>query len=185
MLRAILAVIACLCLCSCWVSDTRFFGSDDWAKTSFSGEYDVLSTTDSDAPHHATLTTRADGLIELDRHDPEDEPTLIGLVPIAGGSGKLFLAVDRTHETDSDMYYLAAISDRDELAFYYPSCEGTPPREGLLKEGSGLVSTTCTFATEEALMAAALDAEHFLSEPHIVALAPFLAFSKPDQVSDD
>ena len=41
MLRALLAVVACLCLCGCsgWVSDERLFGSGDWAHLDINGQY--------------------------------------------------------------------------------------------------------------------------------------------------
>jgi len=188
MVRALLAVIACLCLTGCWQSETRFFGPDDWARLGLSGEYNVAGISDSDnPPRHATLTSRPDGLVEFVPHGAgEDKPTLLGLVAITGGSGRYFIAMDRTNDGNGDTYYLAELSSSGGLAFYYPDCDGTPPIDGLVVETSTFsASKTCTFTTEEAVMTAALEAERFLSTPHIVGVAPFLAFSKAGQDSDD
>ena len=183
MLRMIVALGLSLLLAGCWTSEKRFFNSGDWARLDLSGEYDVARITTSDGAHRARFATRPDGLIEitpLDAEDGDDEPTLLGLVPITGGSGSLFLAMDRTPGTGNDVYYLASLSDDGDLGFYYPVCEHTPRIEGLVVTGD----STCTFTTEDALMQAALEAERFLAAPHIVAVAPFLSFSKSDVGED-
>ena len=187
MLRAFLAVIACLCLSACWESDTRFFGSGDWAKLDLTGEYDVAGLSDSeDRPRHATLTSRPDGLIEFTPLPAgNDKPTLMGLVPITGGSGHYFLAMDRTSDGEGDTYYLAELSENGGLAFYFPDCDGTSPMDGMAVNDTFGSTKTCTFTSAEALMKAALEAERFLAAPHIVAVAPFLQFSKSGQQHED
>ena len=109
---------------------------------------------------------------------------MMGFGPIAGGSGKYFLAVDRSPSGavggDGDMYYIANLTS-DGVAFYFPDCDGTLPIEGMVVETSTISEgRTCTFKSRSSLMKAALDAERFLLTPHIVAVAPFVAFSKAD-----
>jgi hypothetical protein len=191
-LRALLAAIACLCLTACWVSDTRFFGSGDWAKLDLSGDYDVARITDNDEPDLATLTPRPDGLVEFmpQSQVARGTPTLFGFVSIAGGSGRYFLAVDRSSAeielNDGDMYYIAELTNDGGMAFYFPDCDGTPPTDGMVAEASEFnEAKTCTFSNREALMEAALAAERFLSTDHIVTVAPFMAFSKVDSQNDE
>lgn len=187
MLRFVLAVIACVMLSACWQSEERFFDASDWARLNFSGEYDVASITDTNGPRSATLVSRPDGLIELQPQPADDEmPTLIGLVPITGGSGDYFLAMDRSSEGDSDTYYIAKVSNDVSLAFFFPDCNGTSAIEGMTAQASGFSETkTCTFTNEQALMKAALEAEKFLSAHHIMVVAPFLAFSRADDENAD
>ena len=217
MIRSLLVIAVSLLLAGCWTSDQRFFDTGDWAHLDLSGEYEVAAIADGDGPRRATLVSRPDGLIELTPvPQGEDMPTLMGLVPIAGGSGHFFLAVDRTNAGDDETYYIAELSDEGGLAFYFPECDGTSPIEGMTKaplfvleeanedgdtptldqapvihnaEASSPNGSTgnqvCKFLTRDALMAAGLEAEHFLSAHHVVAVTPFLAFSKRDGDSSD
>jgi hypothetical protein len=180
-------MMACLGLCGCWVSDTRFFDSGDWAMLRLAGDYDVAQLSDGSSPEaldRATITPRPDGLVEFmpQTRVARATPTVFGFVPIAGGSGQYFLAVDRStadyDDDDGDMYYIAKVT-ADGVAFFFPDCDGTPRQAGMAVEADGFTEgKTCTFTSEEALMKAALEAERFIAAPHIVGLSPFLAFSK-------
>jgi hypothetical protein len=184
MLRAIIALGLGLALAGCWTSEQRLFDPGDWAKLGLSGEYEVASITSGDTPRRAIFTTLPDGLVEIARVgglDRDENPTMLGLVPIEGGSGSGFIAVDRTTAGDSDIYYLASLDDDGDLGFYFPVCEATPAIEGMVVTGG----STCTFSSRQALMKAALEAERFLSTRHIVAVTPFLTFSKVEKVSGD
>lgn len=167
-----------LMLAGCWTSDQRLFDTGDWARLDFSGEYEVASITNSNMPRRAIITSLPDGLIEIAAAgglDRDEEPTLIGLVRIEGGSGSGFIAVDRTTSGGKDLYYLASLSDEGDLGFYFPVCEATPAIEGLVVSEGG---NTCTFTSKAALMKSALEAERFLAARHIVVVSPFLMFSK-------
>jgi hypothetical protein len=183
MIRSILALAVCLMLTACWKSDQRFFDSGDWARLDLSGVYEVASLENDNPPRYATLASRPDGLIEISAGwaDDGDKPTLLGLVPITGGSGTVFLGVDRSTPGDGDIYYLARLTGDGDLGFYYPVCEATPAGEGLVVENGD----TCTFTSEAALMRAALEADRFLTSKHIVAVTPFLGFSKSDEASGE
>jgi hypothetical protein len=183
MLRAIIALGLSLVLAGCWTSDRRLFDTGDWAKLDLSGEYEVASITSSDGPRRAIFTTRPDGLVVIapvGGVDDDEDPTVLGLVPIEGGSGTGFIAVDRATAGDSDLYYLASLDDGD-LGFYFPACEATPAIEGMVVTGE----STCTFSSRQALMKAALEAERFLSTRHIVAITPFLRFSRVEEAEGD
>ena len=189
MLRALLAVIACLCLTGCWVSEGHLFGSGDWAHLDLAGTYSVESAN-GDAPETATLTVQESGLIEAIPADASARPDDIqglGLVAIPGGTGRFFLAVDQSSR-DADMYYIARLSLEGDLALYLPDCAGTSAREGMVIEEESKGGLTCVFASKEALLAAALDAERFLSARHIIAVAPIYSLERmqePDYAEED
>jgi hypothetical protein len=176
MMRALLAVIACLSLTGCWASEHRIFGPGDWAHVDFSGKY-KRENANGDAEASVVLTTRPDGLIvgvATDLKDHTTERTVMGLVPIRGGSGKYFLAVDRTAEKDTGETYLVAhLTDDKGLDLFWPDCDGTAPIQGMVSEKSELTnSRVCTFSTKAALMAAGLQAETFLAAKHPIAVGP-------------
>ena len=222
MLRAAVPLLACLLLgaCSGWVSDERLFGDSDWAHLNINGRYkSTVSGDESD--DRMILKSRPDGLIEghsTDRHDKSR--TLIGLVPIRGGSGDYFLSVDRSNDDEKgDEYFIVRVSDGKTLEYFIPDCDATPQVEGMTKvhddrgfkqEAEGLDDDAsgatraaspaatataapqpepqspsddklvCKFATKDALMAAGLEAEKFLSAKHIVELTPFLGLAPDD-----
>lgn len=179
MLRALLIVIACSCLSGCWVSEKRFFGSEEWARLDLAGTYAVKSAAGFDAPETVTLALREDGRLDTVRADGQaglDEIEPLGLVAIPGGSGRFFLAVDQSGEVD--YYYIAHLALDGGLAFYLPDCSGTPARNDLVIEEESKGGLTCVFASEEALLEAALEAERFLSARHIVAVSPVYSLER-------
>jgi hypothetical protein len=184
MQRALLIVMACLLLGGCWGSEERLFGPGDWARLDVDGEYSVETLDeDDDAPRIFRISSHPDGLIEIAPSAGRGrgaETLRLGLVRISGGSGDFYVAVDRTDpgKSEGDLYALAKVSGRS-LAFFLPDCAGTPPIDGLEKL-EGLAGEVCDFRTKEALLEAALLAERFLSEPHIVTVSPFTKFEKID-----
>jgi len=134
MLRAALALLACLMLgaCSGWVSDERLFGDGDWAHLDINGRY---KNDDSDSAERGILKTLPNGLIEMrstDKH--ETNVTRLGLVAIEGGSGAYFLSVDRSSDSDKgDEYLVVYIPDGKLLWFYLPDCNATPDIEGMIR----------------------------------------------------
>lgn len=183
MIRAILVVIGCVLLAGCWVSE-RFFHDGDWARLDLDGRY-TSEDANGDEQARVTLQTRRSGLIDstsVGIEDGKKEHGILGLVPITGGSGRYFLMVDRTDETgDGDFYMIARIAervqspagdDRDAIELFWPDCEGTPAADGLKIEEESFAGFVCTFSSEAALMKAALEAERFLSAPHIVTIQP-------------
>jgi hypothetical protein len=176
MLRTVLAVIACLMLTGCWMSDQRLFGPDDWAQLDFNGRYSSENAS-GDTTASVIFTTRPDGLIdgtEVRAEDGSTEESTMGLVPIRDGSGEYFLVVDGTDkDEDGDIYLIARLTEGPGLELYWPDCGGTTPVAGMVVERSMFAETeTCTFSSREALMTAALEAERFLSARHVVAIAP-------------
>jgi hypothetical protein len=176
MLRTGLAVIACLMLAGCWMSEQRFFGPGDWAHLDFNGRY-VSQNADGDTTARVTFATRPDGLIDgtgVNAEDGSTEESTMGLVPIRGGSGEYFLVVDRTDEDEEgDIYFIARLIEGPGLELYWPDCGGTTAVAGMAVESSSFTETeTCTFSSREALMTAALEAETFLAARHVVAVAP-------------
>jgi hypothetical protein len=175
MLRSLLALFACLSLAGCWVSDHRIFGPGDWAHLPLAGKYISQDASGRDTAH-VTLSVRPDGVIEgtgVNLADGSPDNSAVAL--IEGGSGRYFLAVDRSSEDDSgDIYLIAHLTDDNGLDVFWPDCEGTPPTEGLAITHEKLIdATVCTFSTRAALMRAGLEAEKFLSARHVVAIAPF------------
>jgi hypothetical protein len=169
MLRAVLAVIACISLAGCWASEERIFRDGDWAHLSLDGRYKGVDAT-GDEQARVVLKARPNGLIEGTGLDFG----VIGLVRIEGGSGRYFLAVDRSDESaDGDIYLIARLADGGTIEFYWPDCAGTPPMEGLTVAYEDLIdATVCAFSTRAALMRAGLEAERFLSAKHIVTIQP-------------
>lgn len=168
----------------CWGSEERFFGADDWASLAIDGEYTVQSLdADDDASGIVQIRARPDGLIEIapsDRDGRTAETLRLGLVRIRGGSGDFYLAVDRTEArtNDGDLYVIAKVAG-GSIEFYLPDCLGTPPIDGL-NNAEGLAGKVCEFENEKALLDAALLAERFLLESHIVTVLPFTKFEKID-----
>ena len=182
-LRALLGVLACLCLGGCWGSEERFFGPEDWARLAVDGEFRVETLRAEDGARTARIRARPDGLIEIvpsGRGGRTAETLRLGFIPIRGGSGEFYLAVDRTEpgKSDGDLYVIAKVAG-GSIELYSPDCLGTPPIEGV-ERADGLSGELCEFETEEALFEAALMAERFLSEPHIVTVSPFTKFEKID-----
>lgn len=169
MLRAVLAVIACISLAGCWGSDERIFHDGDWAHLDLAGSYKSVDAN-GDEQASVILKTRPDGLIEGTSLDF----AVIGFVRIEGGSGRYFLAVDRSDESaEGDIYLIARLTDDGALEFYWPDCGGTPPMDGLTITHEDFIDATiCAFSTRAALMRAGLEAERFLSAPHIVMVQP-------------
>src|SRR5687768_10648127 len=147
MLRALLAVIACLCLSGCWVSEKGLFGSGDWAHLDLAGTYDVKSPTGHE-PSTVTLSVRDDGLVQnIPAEGEEIQP--LGFVPIPGGSGRFFLAVDRSNpDGDADIYYMAHLTLDGDLALYMPNCSGTSARDGLVIEEESKGGQSCIFTSK-------------------------------------
>jgi hypothetical protein len=187
MLRAVLTALACLCLGGCWGSDERFFGSDDWASLDVDGEYRVESVDADETGSIVMIQSRPDGLIEIvprAGQKPSRETLSLGFVRIRGGSGLFYLAVDRTERgtDEGDLYVLAKVSD-GSLEFFFPDCAGTPPIVGLA-HSEGLAGEVCDFQTKAALFEAALLAERFLTEAHIVKVTPFAKFERLEPGSE-
>src|SRR5690606_41595886 len=76
----------------------------------------------------------------------------LGSVRIEGGSGRYFLAVDRSDEgREGDLYLIAHLTEDGAIAIYWPECAGTPPVEGLVIERDGLTEIdVCTFSSRSA-----------------------------------
>jgi len=205
MLRTVLTVLACQMLqaCSGWTSDQRLFGDGDWAHLDINGRYEI----DAHGPAvRGIFRTRPDGLIEGRSLDKRDKNVmLIGLVPIKGGSGDYFLAVDRSDRSpDSrDDYLIVHLSAGKSLEYFTPDCAGTSAVSGMIKVPAGELGVPlrtgadrasrdapntgagndhehllCKFFTKDALMVAALEAEKFLSAKHVVAVTPFATLSR-------
>jgi len=188
MLRALLAVVVCLALSGCWVSDHRIFGDGDWAHVDLNGKF-KRENANGDADASVVLSTMPNGLIvgtATAFKDRKSERMAMGLVPIQGGSGKYFLAVDRSDRKDTgDIYFIAHLTDEHELEMFMPDCEGTGPASGMTSAKDKLSDTTvCTFTDKAGLMAAGLQAEKFLSARHVIGIAP-LGRLAPDDGSDE
>jgi hypothetical protein len=188
MLRLLLALLACLSLAGCWVSEKRIFGAGDWAHVPLAGKYISQDANGHDTAR-VTLKVRADGVIEgtgVNIADGSPDNSVIALVPIKGGSGRYFLAVDRSKDEDSgDIYLIAHLTDDNGLEVFWPDCEGTAPIAGMAVTRDNLTeSVLCQFSSKDALMAAGLQAEKFLSAKHVVAIAP-LGRLVPDDGDDD
>ena len=189
MLRTLLTAISCLLLAGCWMSEERLLTDGDWAHLQIDGSYKSVDS-DGDEEASVVLKTNANGLIEGTRTDLENGETErvgLGLAPIAGGSGRYFLAVDRsdTTRTDGDIYLIAHLAEQGALEFYWPDCEGTSPTDGMAAQKDTLTdSTVCTFATKAGLMRAALEAERFLYAKHVIGVAP-LGRMVPDDGSGE
>jgi hypothetical protein len=189
MLRTVLAVIACLMLTGCWMSDQRLFGPGDWAHLDFNGPYASVYAS-SDTTAQVTFATRPDGLIEgtgVSAEDGSTEETTMGLVPIRGGSGEYFLVVDPTGEDEGgDIYFIARLTEGPGLELYWPDCGGTTLVTGMVVERSTLAETEiCTFSSRESLMTAALEAERFLAARHVVAVAPVRKLVPASDLEDE
>jgi len=188
MLRALLAVIVCLALTGCWMSEHRIFGEGDWAHVNLTGKY-KREAANGDDEASVVLSTQPNGLIVGTATAPKDgktERTVMGLVSIPGGSGKYFVAVDRSDPKDTgDIYFIAHLTDDNELDMFMPDCEGTAPVQGMKAEKIEVTDgLSCTFTTKAAVMAAALQAEKFLSASHVIGIVPFGRLV-PDDGSDD
>jgi len=175
-MRVILALVACLSLAGCWVSEQRLFGAGDWAHLELDGRY-KSENANGDPQASVVLHSRPDGLVEGTSESLDDgttELSVFGFVRIEDGSGQYFLMVDRTKDNDSgDIYFIARLNPGGTLEIYWPDCGGTPARSGMAVESGGLGDTdVCTFSSKEALMSAALEAERFLSAKHIVEVSP-------------
>jgi hypothetical protein len=184
MTRAILAVIVCVLLAGCWASDRRLFHDGDWAHLDLDGAY-TSEPADGGEQAHVTLKTRPDGLVEstgIGIEDGKPETSLAGFVPIEGGSGHYFLLVERSDPAgEGDVYLIAHLSEAGVLELYEPDCNGTSPTDGLTIERDNFIhATACMFSSKAALMRAGLEAERFLSTPHVVAVAPMVKLVPDD-----
>jgi hypothetical protein len=176
MTRAILAVIGCVLLAGCWVSEQRLFHDGDWAHLDLASKYTSEDANGSDQAH-VVLQARPNGLIEstsVGVANGETEHSVLGFVAIEGGSGRYFLLVDRSDPSgDGDFYLIAHLTDEAAIELYWPDCNGTPPIEGVTVERDDFLDeAVCAFSTKAALMRAGLEAERFLSAKHIVAVQP-------------
>jgi hypothetical protein len=188
MLRALLAVVVCLALSGCWVSDHRIFGDGDWAHVNLAGKF-KRENANGDADASVVLGTQPNGLIvgtATAFKDRKSERMVMGLVAIQGGSGKYFLAVDRSSDKDTgDTYLIAHLTEDGGLELFWPDCEGTASASGMTSAKDSLSDTTvCTFTNKAGLIAAGLQAEKFLSAKHVIAIAP-LGRLAPDDGSDE
>ena len=177
MLRAIIVVIASLSLAGCWVSDTRMFGPADWAHVDLSGKFKSEDANGNDEAK-VVLAVRPNGLIagtSTDLKTGKVDHSVLGMVAITGGSGKYFIAVDRSDQAGKgDIYMIAHLTDEHGLEAFWPDCDGTAPVQGMARTEDDLThSGVCKFSTKAALQTAALQAERFLSAKHVIAIAPF------------
>ena len=185
MARSLLLVALGLALASCWVSEKEFFGAGDWAHLDLDGSY---ISEDGNGHEQATveLVVRPDGLIEgtsTGIEGGETEHSVVGLVPVAGGSGRYFILVDRSDgDHDGALYLLGHLTDEGGIEMYWPQCSGTPDIDGMTRESPDIglpppptqdkSMMACNFTSKDALQKAALEAERFLSAPHIVDILP-------------
>ena len=188
MLRAVFAAIACVSLAGCWVSEERLFGNGDWAHPDLDGNY---RSEDANGAEQArvTLAMRPNGLVEsvsVGIEDGKIEESIVGLVRIEGGSGRYFLLVDRSDQSgEGDIYLIAHLTEEGALELFWPDCAGTPSIEDVTVERDGLLdATVCTFSSKAALMLAGLEAERFLSTPHVVEVAP-MGKLVPDEIPNE
>lgn len=194
--RTLFTMALGLALSGCWVSDKDFFGPGDWAHLDLDGTY-ISEDANGHEQGTVVLTVRPDGLVDgvATREDGgEPEKSTLGLVPVNGGSGEYYILVDQTDGGgDGQLYLLGHLDDDGSLEMYWPECSGTPDIEGMTRETPdfGLPSPppdtsqmmSCTFTTKESLQEAALEAERFLSAPHIVDILPMGRIT-PKQADD-
>jgi|SRR5690606_6341769 hypothetical protein len=183
MRRTLMAAGLALLLAACWQSEARIFDRGDWANLGLEGNYTSFDAN-GDEQARVVLRTRPGGLVDSSSTDLDNgkvERSVLGFVRIEGGSGRYFLAVDRSDEGgEGDLYLIAHLTEDGAIAIYWPECAGTPPVEGLVIERDGLTEIdVCTFSSRSALMEAGLEAERFLSAKHIVAVSP-LGRLQPD-----
>jgi hypothetical protein len=175
MVRILLALLACCSLAGCWMSDERIFRNGDWAHLDLNGDYTSYGAN-GDVEGQVVLRTRANGLIESTTTDLDDgkiEHSVLGFVPIEGGSGSYFLTVDRKDGTaEGDLYFITHLTEGGALELYWPDCGGTPHMDGLEIARDSMVDEVCNFSSRAALMRAGLEAERFLSAQHIVTVSP-------------
>jgi hypothetical protein len=189
MLRAMIVVLASLSLAGCWVSDTRLFGPADWAHVDLAGKYKSEDANGNDEAK-VVLTVRPNGLIagtSTDLKSGKVDHSMLGLVAIKGGSGKYFIAVDRSDQAGKgDIYMIAHLTDEKGLEVFWPDCDGTAPVQGMVRQLDDLTHTgVCKFSSKQALMTAGLQAEKFLSAKHVIAIAPFGKLVPDDGSSSD
>lgn len=101
--------------------DTHIFGDGGWVHLDFNGKYESENAS-GDEQARVVLKTRSGGLIEgvgTSTKDGTTENTVLGLVRIAGGSGKYFLAVDRSGKSDGgEVYLIARLTDGNGLDIF-------------------------------------------------------------------
>ncbi|MXO59553.1 hypothetical protein GRI89_08365 [Altererythrobacter salegens] len=196
--RTLLVLALGLALTGCWISEKPLFGPGDYAHLDIAGSYNS-ENKDGDVEGHVDLTVRPDGLVEgvaIKKGESGSETSIMGFVPIKGGSGEYFILVDRSKEdSDGELYLLGHVGTDGDIEMYWPQCAGTPDIDGMVREKpdfgipigpkNDASLSSCTFTTKEALQKAALAAEKFISVPHIVDLQPLGILRKEDGSSDN
>lgn len=196
MIRSLLSAMLVLSLSGCWVSEGELFDSGDWAHLDLDGTY-ISEDGNGQERGQVVLTARPDGLIDgvaTDNKGGEPETSTVGMVRIPGGSGEFYVMVDGDEgRTGGQIYLLGHVTSSGGIEVYWPQCAGTPDTAEMTREtpslglpGESLPDPSlqvCTFASKAALLRAALEAERFLSTPHIVEIAP-MGRLKPKEETD-
>lgn len=166
------------------MSDERIFQDGDWAHLDLNGDYTRYGAN-GDVEGRVVLRTRANGLIESTSTDLDEsniQHSVLGFVPIEGGSGNYFLTMDRTDATaEGELYFITHLTEGGALELYWPDCGGTPPMDGLEIDHDSIAGDVCKFSSRAALMRAGLEAERFLSAQHIVAVSPLGRIAPADE----
>ncbi len=180
MLRHIAGAMLALALTGCWVSEKDLFGPGDWKPPpGIAGTY-TSENGSGDAQAKVLLTVREDGLVEgIATKIGEDtsESSLVGFVPVPGGSGRYYLLVDQSGTaeaggSDGNIYFVARTTNEGFEAFW-PQCEGTPALPGMQSETQDLLKQDiCGFTTKEALLQAGQAAERDLEAKHMFEPMP-------------
>ena len=173
--KRIVAAVMALALTGCWVSEKDLFGPGDWQPPpDIAGSY-TSENGAGEAQARVVLSVRSDGLVQgvaTKVGESTSETSVVGFVPIPGGTGKYYLLVDRSKAGEPDdsggnIYFVARMTDEGFDAFW-PQCEGTPDIPGMERETQELIDEEiCGFTTKEALLRAGLAAERNLEGKHL------------------
>ena len=173
--KRIAAAVMALALTGCWVSEKDLFGPGDWQPPpDIAGSY-TSENGSGEAQARVVLSVRSDGLVQgvaTKVGESTSETSVVGFVPISGGTGKYYLLVDRSkagepNDSGGNIYFVARMTDEGFDAFW-PQCEGTPDIPGMERETQELIDEEiCGFTTKEALLRAGLAAERNLEGKHL------------------
>ena len=164
--RFVIAALSLALLTGCWGAETKLFKRGDWVQPE--GLEGRFAREDAAGEDRGTvdLVRRPDGLIDgtATRKD-EDEPrtSAVGFVAIPGGSGRYFLMVNRAPEGKGGEFYLIGRWKDERLDAFWPQCAGTADMAGMKRERVEVVNeAVCSFTSKQAVLNAALLAEHEL-----------------------
>jgi len=171
MVRAFTVIVLSALLSACWASETRLFGSADWARPpGLEGRF-IIENAEGEEDGTLVLVPRKDGMIDgtaTRKDEPAPKTSPVGFVAIPGGSGKYFLMVQQVAADKGGELYLIGRWQDDRLEGYWPECKGTPDIPGMRRDKTEFIpEPVCAFATKAAVLRAALIAERELSSDRI------------------